>query len=58
MWIIVAALLLVPVIGFIIRIVDSEFPLRDEEAYQLWKFKADTADVKATHKTSNFTDYI
>lgn len=58
MWIIASVLLFAPVIGFITHIVDTHLPLRDEEAYQLWVFKSDIADVKATHKTSNFTDYI
>lgn len=56
--IITAFLLIVPAIGFIAHITNTTLPLRDEEAYQLWKFEANTTDIKTTHKTSNFSNYI
>lgn len=56
--IITSFLLIVPAIGFIAHITNTTFSLRDEEAYQLWSFNSNTSDVKITHKTSNFADYI
>lgn len=56
--IITAFLLIVPAIGFIAHITNTTFPLRDEEAYQLWESKPHTTDIKTTYKTSNFADYI
>lgn len=55
---ILSILFIVPAIGFIHHILNATLPLRDEEAYQLWKFNADTTNIKTTYKTSNFADYI